>query len=229
MEYEIKGSIVPAVECILKKGEKMYTQTGGMVWMSEQIHYTSDVKGGILNGIGRKVRGESLFLTTYESKIDDGMITFGSSVPGSVKEVYINHGQDFICQKTSFLCAQPSVQSKICFTKRLAAGLFGGEGIILQRLYGEGVAFLEISGDVCTIDLGANDAILVDSGCLVGFESSVDFDIRMVKGIKNVMFGGEGLFLSRLQGPGLIYLQTQNIKEFASKLQANMNLFSSKE
>lgn len=222
MRYRIIGNIVPAVECRLNKGEEIYTQSGGMSWMSEAIEYKSNIRGGILNGIGRIFRGESMFVTAYKSKIDDGMITFASNLPGSIKEFMITPEKDFICQKAAFLCAQSAVKSKICFSKKISAGLFGGEGLVLQRLYGSGIVFLEICGDACTFQLKDKESILVDSGCIVGFESTVDFDVRLVKGVKNMFFGGEGMFLSRLEGPGMICLQTQNIQEFSSRLQKNM-------
>ncbi len=224
MKYIITGSVVPAVKCHLKKGEQMYTQSGGMVCMGEHMTYHSKIQGGIANGIGRKFRGESLFLTTYESQRDDAMVVFGSTLPGSVKEIFIRPGQDFICQKTAFLCAQSSVRSKVCFMKRLSTGFLSGTGFILQHLYGTGVVFLEVSGDILSFYLQERESLYVNSGCLVGFDSSVDFAIERVKGIKNMVFGGEGLFFTKLTGPGNVYLQTQNIKEFANRLRGNMSL-----
>lgn len=219
MKFEIFGTTVPAVQCFLTKGEKVYTQSGGMTWMSGNIKYYSGIRNGLFNGIGRKFRGESFFLTTYEATKDNQVVAFGSTFPGTIKGIQLNSKKEFICQKSAFLCAENDVKSSVCFTKKIGAGIFGGEGMILQKLKGTGMAFLEIAGDVKEITLNSKEFLFVDSGCLVGFTSTVVFDVQMIKGFSNMFFAGEGLFLTKLTGPGIVYLQTQNIKEFLSNLE----------
>lgn len=218
MNYQIVGDIMPAVEVKLNRGESMYTQSGGMAWMSEGLTVDSNIKGGFARGIGRMFTGESLFMATYTAHQDNATIAFASTVPGKIIPVRMDGMRHLICQKDAFLCAEPQVNLQTVFSKRFTSGLFGGEGFFLQEVTGNGMVFLEVDGDVIERELAPGEVLKVDTGNVVAFEGSVHYDIETVKGLKNVFFGGEGLFLTRLTGPGKVYLQTMNYKDFASKI-----------
>lgn len=221
MQYRIIGQTVPAVECILNKGESMYTQSGGMIWQSQGISMSTNARGGVARSLGRIFTGESVFMANYTADMQDALVAFGSTVPGSVVPVDISRGE-LICQKGAFLCAEQTVDLKATFTKRFSAGLFGGEGFILQRLFGRGMAFLEIDGDMIERELAPGEVLKVDTGNVVAFEPTVNYEIETVKGLGNIFFGGEGLFITKLTGPGKIILQTQNFNDFASKIIARI-------
>lgn len=217
MDYRIIGDILPVVEVWLQAGESMYTQSGGMAWMSDGFTLESNVKGGLMKGLGRMFSGESLFLATYTANRPDSIIAFASTVPGKILAVDMA-ATSLICQKGAFLCAQPAVEVSTVLTKKLSAGFFGGEGFVLQRLGGRGMAFLEVDGDVVERVLAPGEVLKVDTGNVFAFETSVSYEIETVKGVKNVLFGGEGLFLTKLTGPGKVYLQTMNIAEFTGRI-----------
>ncbi len=217
MTYEIIGQTVPAVEVMLDCGESMYTQRGGMVWQTNGIKMNTNARGGIGRSLGRIFTGESIFMANYTSEVNGAKIAFGSTVPGCVVPVDISRGE-MIVQKGSFLCAQQSVDLKATFTKKFTSGLFGGEGFILQRLFGKGIAFLEVDGDKVERFLAPGEVLKVDTGNVVAFETSVSYDVETVKGLGNIFFGGEGLFLTKLTGPGRIILQTQNFNDFAGRI-----------
>lgn len=216
MDYKITGNIVPNLEISLVKGESVFTQSGGMFYQTEGIRMNTNTKGGILKGIGRVFAGESFFMATYTAD-RNSKIAFASTVPGSIIPVNVSNS-DFIIQKGAFLAAESTVDLKTTFNKRLGTGFFGGEGFILQQLRGHGMAFLEIDGDAIELNLAPGEIIKVDTGNLVGFEESVSYEIETIKGFGNILFGGEGLFLTKLIGPGQVVLQTMNINEFASKI-----------
>lgn len=217
MHYQIIGETVPAVECTLNAGESMFTQSGGMIWQTQGITMTTNARGGIGRSLGRMFTGESIFMANYTADVSGAVVAFGSTVPGSVVGVDISQGE-LIVQKGAFLCAEQTVDLKASFTKKFTAGLFGGEGFILQRLFGKGMAFLEIDGDKIERTLAPGEVIKVDTGNVVAFETTVNYDIETVKGLGNIIFGGEGLFLTKLTGPGKIILQTQSFNEFAMKI-----------
>jgi uncharacterized protein (TIGR00266 family) len=218
MKYKLLGNVMPAVEIVMNKRESMYTQSGGMCWMSDNIAMSTNTKGGVLKGISRMFAGESMFMATYQATADEAMVAFSSTVAGEIMPLDLNNYSSFICQKGAFLCAENSVQLDVEFTKRVSSGLFGGEGFILQKLSGSGMAFLEIDGNKVIKDLAPGEVLKVDTGNLVAFENTVSYEIEMVKGGMNIFLGGEGLFLTRLVGPGRVVLQTQNIAEFAGRL-----------
>lgn len=219
MQYRIIGDTMPAVEVLFDApGEAMYTQSGGMAWMSEGISMDSNMKGGLGKSIGRMFSGESLFMATYRSERAGSMIAFASTVAGEVLPVDVGISGGLICQKGAFLCAQESVNLNITFTKKFSAGLFGGEGFILQDISGSGMVFLEIDGNMVEKNLAPGEVLKVDTGNVVAFERSVSYEIETVKGIKNILLGGEGLFLTKLVGPGKVILQTQNFNEFAGRI-----------
>ncbi|MBR5405829.1 MAG: TIGR00266 family protein [Oscillospiraceae bacterium] len=217
MQYQIIGQTVPAVEVMLVRGESMYTQRGGMIWQTEGISMKTNARGGLAKSLARMFTGESIFMVNYTAEADGVRIAFGSTVPGTV--VPVNIGETpLVCQKGAFLCAEQTVELKAVFTKKLSAGLFGGEGFVLQQLSGYGMAFLEVDGDMVQYDLRAGEVLKVDTGNVVAFTPSVQYEIETVKGLGNIIFGGEGLFLTRLTGPGRVILQTQNFNDFAGRI-----------
>ncbi len=218
MEYEIRGSVMQTVDVTLQAGESVYTESGGMAWMTPNVEMASTMQGGLLGGLSRKLAGESLFIVNYTCTSGEGHITFASEFPGNVLDFALKDGQSLICQKDAFMAAQSSVKLEMHFRKRLGAGLFGGEGFILQRITGPGVAFVELAGEISEYTLEVGQELLVDPGHVGVLEPSVDFDITMVKGITNVLFGGEGLFLAKLKGPGKVWLQSMPIPNLAGKL-----------
>lgn len=219
MQYRMIGSTMPAVEIYFDApGESMYTQSGGMAWMSEGISMDSNMKGGLGKSIGRMFSGESLFMATYRAERAGSIIAFASTVAGEVFPFDVGANGGLICQKGAFLCAQETVTLSVTFSKKFSAGLFGGEGFILQDISGTGMVFLEIDGDKVEKNLAPGEVIKVDTGNVVAFEKSVRYEIETVKGLKNIFLGGEGLFLTKLTGPGKVILQTQNFNEFAGRI-----------
>jgi uncharacterized protein (TIGR00266 family) len=219
MRYEIHGTVMQTLDIYLSQGEAMYTESGGMAWMKGNIDMSTNTKGGLMAGLGRKLAGESLFMTTYTSR-DPGeaLIVFTPEAPGKVLPIKLGEGQSMICQRDAFMCAEDSVGLSMHFRKRLGSGLFGGEGFILQKISGPGYAFLEIPGEVREYSLAAGEAMRVDPGHIALFEPSVNYDVQMVKGLTNVLFGGEGLFLATLTGPGRVWLQSMPLSNLAGKL-----------
>lgn len=207
------GGAFPIVVCHLADGEKMITESGSMVWMSPNMQMET-IGGGLGKMFSKAFSGESMFQNIYTAR-GNGMITFGSSFPGQIKPIAIRPGQDMILQKSSFLAAEPGVELSIHFNKKLGAGLFGGEGFIMQRLSGSGMAFAEIDGELVEYDLEPGQQIVVDTGNVAGFSAGVQMEIRQVPGLKNKLLGGEGLFNTVLTGPGRIWLQTMPISSVA--------------
>ena len=218
MKTHIFGNDLPGVSITLDKGESVYTQSGGMAWMDEKIKMETNLKGGLMSGIGRLFSGESLFMATYTATAKEQEIVFASTFPGEILEFNLTHGEEWICQKSSFLVGVPSIRLNVEWTKKFSAGLFGGEGFILQRIHGEGKVFLETAGSVIKRELKAGEVIKVDTGNIVAFNRSVRYEIETVKGFKNIFFGGEGLFLTKLTGPGTVYLQTLTMQNVAGRL-----------
>ena len=218
MEYEIKGTDMPMLEVRLHQGEAMYTESGGMSWMSEGIDMETSGRGGLGKMLGRALSGESLFLTTYTCRAPEATIVFTPEFPGHIIPLPLQAGHTIIAQKDAFMCAEDDVQVEMHFRKRLGAGLFGGEGFILQKLTGPGTAFAEIAGEVHQYQLAAGQKMKVDPGHIALFEPTVDYDIEMVRGVTNVLFGGEGLFLATLTGPGRVWLQTMPLVNLAGAI-----------
>ena len=217
MRYEIKGGSFPVVICYLENGETMITERGSMCWMSPNMQM--ETKGGGLGKMFSKAfSGESMFQNHYTARGGNGMIAFNSSFPGEIKTVEIAPGQEMIVQKSAFLAAEAGVELSIFFQKKLGAGLFGGEGFIMQRLSGNGTAFVEIDGDLMEYHLKPGQKIVVDTGNVAGFEPSVQMDIQTVSGAKNMLFGGEGIFNTVLTGPGRVWLQTMPIYNVANAI-----------
>ena len=218
MEAKILGDSLPVVTCKLKKGESIVTESGGMSWMDEGIEMKTSTNGGIMKGLGRALAGESLFMNTYTAQRDDVEISFSSCFPGKVLEFDLAQGESIIAQKKAFMCAESSVDIAMHFRKKLGAGMFGGEGFIMQKITGPGKVFLEIDGEVVKKELAAVQTLKVDNGYVAAMTSGVDLDITTVPGLKNIMFGGEGLFLTTVKGPGTVYLQSMPISKLQSLL-----------
>ena len=215
MNYDIKGGAFPVVLCNLADGEKMITEKGSMVWMTPNMEMTT-VGGGIGKMFGKAFSGESMFQNIYTAH-GDGMIAFGSSFPGRIVPIPLS-GNSFVLQKSAFLAAEPGVKLDIFFNKKVGAGIFGGEGFIMQKVSGTGIAFAEIDGDLIEYQLEAGQQMVVDTGYVAGFESTVSIDIQQVAGLKNKMLGGEGFFNTVLTGPGRIWLQTMPISGVANAI-----------
>lgn len=211
MKYEIFGANLPAVTVSLDTGESIFTQSGGMTWMTDDLKMDTTAKGGF----GRMFSGESIFQCIYTANSPGQSFTCASTFPGSIVALELTPGKEYICQKHSFLCAQTTVQLKTEIIKGLSGGFFGGEGFVLQRLSGTGIAFVEIDGSVKEVDLKPGEKLKVDTGNVAIYESTITYGVERVKGFKNVLFGGEGLFLTTLVGPGKAWLQTMTLPGFA--------------
>lgn len=223
MEYKVIGTTLQAVILELDPGEMVFSESGGMAWMSNNIDMHTSGRGGGLGGaLGRMVTGESLFLVEYTSQNGKGIVAFASDFPGKIVPIHLGEGQQMICQKSAFLCAEKTVKLDIHFRKRLGAGLFGGEGFILQKLTGPGVAFVCLDGEIVEYTLGQNQVLRVDTGHVAMYEPTVAFDVEMLKGFANIFFGGEGLFVATLRGPGRIWLQTMPTSNLARAIMPHL-------
>lgn len=218
MRYEIKGETLPVVVCHLEAGERMITERGSMSWMSPNMKMETSSNGGIGKMFGRAFSGEALFQNNYTAMGGPGLIAFASSFPGSVKAFEITPGNEIILQKSAFLASEDTVQLSTHFHKRFGSGLFGGEGFILQKVSGNGTVFAEFDGHVVEYELQAGQQIIVDTGHLAAMSSTCQMDIQTIPGLKNIFFGGEGLFNTVITGPGHVWLQTMPISNVASAL-----------
>ena len=219
MRYEIEGGMFPVVVCYIEKGEKMITEKGAMVWQTPFIKMET-IGGGIGKMFSKALSGESMFQNIYTAESNGQMIAFGSSFPGKILPIEIGPGKEIILQKRAFLASESGVELSIHFSKKLGAGFFGGEGFIMQKLSGRGMAFAEIDGELMEYQLGAGEQLIVDTGNVAGFEVGVQMDIRQVDGLKNKFLGGEGFFNTLLTGPGRVWLQTMPISNVASAIRA---------
>lgn len=218
MESRIIGQTVPMVEIKMRTGETVYTQSGGMTYQTDGIQMTTNAKGGVMRSIGRMFSGESIFMAHYTATTDGAIVAFAATVPGSILKVDLNGTNSLILQKGAFLCAESTIDTKVTFTKRISSGFFGGEGFILQSATGQGSLFLEVDGDPIIKELAPGEVLKVDTGNVVAFEPTVSYEIETIKGLGNIFLGGEGLFLTRLVGPGKVIIQSQNFQDFANKL-----------
>jgi uncharacterized protein (TIGR00266 family) len=214
MRYEIKGEPMPVVICTLDAGEKMITESGSMVWMSPNMQMETSA-GGLGKAFGRMFSGENIFQNIYTAQGGPGLIAFGASFPGSIRAIEITPDKPVVCQKAAFLAATSGVQLSVFFQNKALTGLFGGEGFIMQKISGSGIAFIEIDGSAVEYRLEAGQRLIVDTGNVAMVDSTVSIDIQRVKGAKNMLFGGEGLFNTVLTGPGNVVLQTMPITNFA--------------
>lgn len=217
MQYTILGNDLPVVTCNLAPGESMITERGSMAWMSPNMKMET-AAGGLGKAFGRMFSGEAIFQNIYTAQGGPGMIAFASSFPGSIRAVQITPGRDVIAQKAAFLASERSVELSVHFQKKLGAGFFGGEGFIMQRLSGSGIAFLEIDGAAIEYDLAPGQQMIVDTGYLAMMDATCSMDIQTVPGLKNKFFGGEGFFNTVITGPGRIVLQTMPISGVAAAI-----------
>ena len=217
MQYEIIGDNLQMVRLQIRPGERVFAEAGTMVNMSGSMQLQTTVQGGLLSGLKRMVSGESFFMTGFSPEGGEGYVSFAGSVPGKIFPVRLT-GTDFIAQKEAFLCAEDGVCLDIAFTKKIRAGLFGGEGFVLQRLSGTGMAFLHCCGDILETTLAPGEVMKVETGLVVGFEASVTYSIALAGGVRTVFFGGEGLFLTTLTGPGRVVVQSMDPAKLAASL-----------
>ena len=214
MNYQITGEPMPVVLCTLNDGETMVSEAGAMSWMSPNMEMQT-AGGGVGKMFGRMFSGESMFQNRYTARGGQGLIAFASSFPGSIRAVQITPDHPVVVQKSGFLASETGVELSVFFQKKLGAGFFGGEGFIMQKLSGSGTAFVEIDGSVVEYELRAGEKMIVDTGYLAMMDATCTMDVQAVKGVKNVLFGGESLFNTVVTGPGKILLQTMPISGFA--------------
>lgn len=222
MKYEIKGETLPVVVCQLEEGEQMITEGGGMSWMSANMKMETTSNGGVGKALGRMFAGEKIFQNVYTAQGGAGLIAFASSFPGSIKAFEISPGNEFICQKGVFLAGEMGVNLSVFFSRKIGGGLFGGEGFIMQKLSGNGLAFGEFDGHVVEYSLAAGQQIVVDTGHLAAMSATCSMDIQTVPGMKNKFLGGEGLFNTIVSGPGHVWLQTMPLPNVAGVLRPYM-------
>ncbi|QDW73304.1 TIGR00266 family protein [Lachnospiraceae bacterium KGMB03038] len=218
MRYEIKGETLPVVLCYLEDGEKMINEGGSMSWMSPNMKMETSTNGGVGKAFGRMFAGEKIFQNIYTSEGGNGMIAFASSFPGSIRAFQIGPGQEMIFQKSAFLAGEAGITLSVFFNKKFGAGLFGGEGFIMQKVSGQGTVFAEFDGHVIEYELQPGQQIVVDTGHLAAMTSTCSMEIRSVPGVKNMLFGGEGIFNTVITGPGRVWLQTMPISNVAGVL-----------
>ena len=220
MKYKIEGGNLPVVICYPEVGETLCTQSGAMSWMSPNMDMATNSGGGFMKAMGRLFSGDSIFMNEYTPRGGQGMIAFASSFPGTIIPFHITPGNGIIVQKSGFLAMEKGMDLSIYFQKRIGTGFFGGEGFIMQKITGNGVAFVEIDGYCKEYELRAGESIIVDTGYLAAMSETCDMDIQSVKGFKNVLFGGEGLFHTRITGPGKVYIQSMPVINTAQRLAA---------
>ncbi|MCH7588194.1 MAG: TIGR00266 family protein [Chloroflexi bacterium] len=222
IDYKIYGNDLQMVEIELDPGEAVRAEVGTMAYMEDGIEMQTSTGGGLFKGVKRMVTGESFFITSFLNIGNvKAHVAFAAPYPGKVIPIDLGEvGGNFLCQKDAFLCAAQGIEIEVAFTKRIGAGIFGGEGFILQRLEGEGLAFVHAGGTIVEKNLAAGETLRVDTGCLVAFAPTVDYDIKFIGGFQNALFGGEGLFLVNLTGPGLVYLQSLPFSRLADRILA---------
>ena len=218
MKYSIEGTPLSVVICELQAGESMITEKGAMSWMSPNMEMKTSTNGGIGKAFGRMFTGESMFQNIYTAQGGPGLIAFASSFPGSILAFPISVGNEIIVQKSAFLASEAGVQMSVHFHKKFSGGLFGGEGLIMQKLSGQGTAFVEIDGYAKEYELQAGQSIIVDTGYVAAMSATCTMDVQSVPGVKNMLFGGEGIFNTRVTGPGRILIQSMPISQMAASL-----------
>jgi uncharacterized protein (TIGR00266 family) len=222
IDFKIFGDDIQVVEIALDGGEGVRAEAGAMLYMEQGVEMQTNVGGGVLGGFKRMLTGESFFITTFlYNGAGKGHVAFGAPYPGKIIPLDLGTlGGSFLVQKDGFLCAARGIEIEIAFTKRIGAGIFGGEGFILQRLTGQGLAFVHAGGTILKRELHSREQLRVDTGCLVAFAETVDYDIQMIGGFRNALFGGEGLFVATLTGPGTVYLQSLPFSRLADRIVA---------
>ena len=229
IKYEIEGENLPVVICYPEQGQTICTEKGAMSWMSPNMKMETNAGGGIGKVFGRLFSGESIFINEYSPEQGSGMIAFASSFPGSIIPYQVTPGNGIIVQKRGFLAMEKGLDLSIYFQKRLGRGFFGGEGFIMQKISGSGIIFLEIDGYCKEYTLAHGESIIVDTGYLAAMSESCTMDIQTVKGAKNMFFGGEGIFHTRVTGPGKVYIQSMPISHMAEALQPYIQIESNND
>ncbi len=221
IDYKIIGDDMQAVIITLDQGEAVRAEAGAMLFMSDGIEMETSTGGGVMAGLKRAIAGESFFITTFKSATPKSEVAFAAPYPGKIIPLDLRAlGGTMLCQRDSYLCSAKGIEVSVAFTKRLGAGFFGGEGFILQKLSGDGLAFVHAGGAIHKLTLGPGQSLRVDTGCLVAFQPSVGYDIQLVGGIKTALFGGEGLFFARMTGPGDVWVQTLPFSRMADRVMA---------
>ncbi|GAB4567620.1 MAG: hypothetical protein Kow0047_19870 [Anaerolineae bacterium] len=218
LNYRIDGTTLPVVTIELQPGQRIFSESGGMSWMTGNVNMRTTTGGGIGKMLRRAISGESLFLVEFWAEGGPGKVAFAAEFPGKIVPVELAEGQSVIVQKDAFMCAEQSVDVDMHFRRRLAAGLFGGEGFIMQKMTGPGLLFVNFDGEIVEYELQAGEVLKVDTGHLAMMEPQVDFDVTILKGLGNILLGGEGLFLATLRGPGKVWLQTMPMSKLANKI-----------
>lgn len=223
LKYEIEGGNLPVVICYPEQGHTLCCESGSMSWMSPNMEMQTNTGGGMKKVFGRIFSGESIFLNEYTPKLGAGMIAFASSFPGSIIPFRVTPGNGIIVQKGGFLAMEKGMDLSLFFHKKLSRGFFGGEGFIMQKISGDGMAFIEIDGYCKEYELGTGESIIIDTGYLAAMTEGCTMDIQSVKGVKNALFGGEGLFNTRVTGPGKVYIQSMPAINTAQALSPYLN------
>ena len=222
MQSRIQGTTMPVLEILLQPGESVFSEAGELSWMTQSIQMTTHTQmgggGGFFGVLKRVAGGGSIFMTEYMAQGAQGEIAFATKVPGHILPIEVGQGQEFMIHRHGFLCATDQVTIGVGFQQSLGAGIFGGDGFLLQKLAGYGTAWIELSGEVIVKDLAPGEMLRVHPGHVGAFMSSVSFQITTVPGIKNIIFGGDGLFLAQLVGPGRVWLQTLPISRLAHQI-----------
>ncbi len=218
MISEISGGMLPVVTLKMERGEQVFTESGGMSWMSNGFKMETSTNGGVMAGLGRALAGESLFMNIYTCEADQAEIAFASSFPGEIIEFNLQPGQEIIAQKQALMVAEKSIEMKMHFRKKIGTGLFGGEGFVMQKISGTGKVFLECDGNIIRKEIKSGEVLKIDNGHVIAMTSGVNLNIETVKGLKNIVFGGEGLFLTTISGEGTVWLQTMPIYKLASTM-----------
>ncbi len=219
MKWQIMGSNMPALICEIAPNEKMFADSGSMIYMSANVQMQAKARGGVMSGIARRaLTGESFFMTEFTAQGGPGVAAFAAHLPGRIIPFDLRGGKVLMGQKTAFLCAEDAVVLETALQKKIMAGVFGGEGLIIQRYRGEGTVFLEALGDIIEMTLAPGQKMLVDTGKAVAWEQTVTYDVQAAGGLKTMAFGGEGIFLASLTGPGKIFLQTMSLDELRGSL-----------
>lgn len=224
IRYEIEGGNLPVVICYPEAGQTLCTESGAMSWMSPNMRMDTNSGGGIKKALGRMFSGESIFMNEYTAQGGTGMIAFASTFPGSIIPYQVSEGNGIVVQKRGFLAMEKGLDLSVFFQKKLGRGFFGGEGFIMQRITGYGMVFLEIDGYCKEYNLGVGESIIVDTGYLAAMSDTCTMDIQPVQGAKNIFFGGEGLFHTRITGPGKVYIQSMPVINTAQALSPYLNL-----
>jgi uncharacterized protein (TIGR00266 family) len=218
MKWDLQGTVMQILNTELEENETAYSESGRLIFMSDNVKMDTHAKGGLWAGIKRKFAGESFFLVDFTPQGGKGIVSFGTEFPGKIIPLYLRENQEIIAQKDAFLCSESTINFDATFTRKIGAGLLGGEGLILVKIKGPGQVFFNVGGEVTMLELQAGQKIRVDTGNLAMFDSSVNYSVERVKGIKNMIWGGEGLFLATCSGPGRVWVQSLPVGELAGKL-----------